>query len=97
MRVKSKIVKSMAVLYKIMDKLGVGSLKLLYSSLVLPYIKYCIEVWGNTYKSNVHPIYVLQKKTLRISGHPIVLKNKTPNPTLLSTSLQSPMGFRMPR
>ena len=48
------------------DMLEVESMKLLYSSLVFPYINYCVEVWGNTFKSNIHPIYVLQKKALRI-------------------------------
>ena len=65
-RVKSEISKSIAILHKVKDILDVDSMKLLYSSLVFPYINYCIEVWGNTFKSNIHPIYVLEKKALRI-------------------------------
>ena len=30
-----------------------------------PYIKYCSETWGNTYKTNLNKLVVLQKKALR--------------------------------
>ena len=33
---------------------------------MLPYISYCLEIWGNTYKSNVNPLYIIQKKAIRI-------------------------------
>lgn len=29
------------------------SLPILYNSLVLPYLTYCVEVWGNTYPSSL--------------------------------------------
>ncbi len=29
------------------------SLYILYCSLLLPYLSYCVEIWGNTYKSNL--------------------------------------------
>lgn len=38
----------------------------MYCSLVLPYITYCVEVWGNTHKTKIHPIFLLQKKAIRI-------------------------------
>ena len=38
----------------------------LYCSMFLPYINYCTEVWGNTYVTNIKPICLLQKKTVRI-------------------------------
>lgn len=31
-----------------------------------PFLIYGVTVWGNTYQSNLHPIVVLQKKTIRI-------------------------------
>ena len=32
----------------------------LYSSLIEPHVAYCVEVWGNADKSNLHPLYVKQ-------------------------------------
>ena len=42
------------------------SLRILYCSLVLPYLNYCTEVWGNTYKTSLHSLTILQKKAIRI-------------------------------
>jgi len=41
-------------------------LRTLYCALVLPYISYCVEVWGNTYQSNTKSLYLLQKRIIRI-------------------------------
>ena len=29
-------------------------------------VNYCSEIWGNTYVTNLNPIYILQKKSMRI-------------------------------
>lgn len=42
------------------------TLLILYSSLILPYISYCSEVWGNTYNSHVQILYRLQKRAIRV-------------------------------
>ena len=42
------------------------TLKTLYNSLFLPYINYCNIVWGSTYDSYLQPIFLLQKKAIRI-------------------------------
>ena len=39
---------------------------MLYCSLFLPYLTYCAEIWGNTYKSNTQCIFLLQKIIVRI-------------------------------
>jgi hypothetical protein len=59
--VKSKVSKSIAIIYKASRYLDKNSLITLYCSLFLPYISYCSEVWGNTYKTNIQ-----QKKMMRI-------------------------------
>ncbi len=46
--------------------LNKDSLVMLYDSLFVPYLSYCSEIWGNTYKTNINCVYVLQKKVLRI-------------------------------
>ena len=38
----------------------------LYPTLVMPYLNYCYEIWGNTYKSRIHPLHIIQKRGIRI-------------------------------
>ena len=59
--VKSKLSKSTAILYKCSRVIDSQSMHILYSSLFLPYISYCSEIWGNTYPSNVNCLVVLQE------------------------------------
>ena len=40
-------------------------LLLMYNTLILPHVNYCIEIWGNTYPSHLEPILLLQKKIVR--------------------------------
>lgn len=64
--IKTKISKSLAILNKAKELLNQASLSMLYSSFILPYMTYCVEVWGNTYKTNIYPISILQKRAIRI-------------------------------
>ena len=45
--------------------LNYDSLYTLYYSLFLPYINYCSEIWGDTYKTKVNSIFLIQKKVIR--------------------------------
>ncbi len=74
--IKTKISKSTAILNKAKDLLNQASLYTLYCSFILPYMCYCVEVWGNTYKTNIDPIFILQKRAIRI-----VNKTKYREPT----------------
>ncbi len=62
----SKLSRSISVLSKAKHILDYKSLRMLYCSLVLPYLNYCSGVWGNTYKSSIHAIIILQKRAIRI-------------------------------
>ena len=42
------------------------ALRNLYCTLILPYLSYCAMVLGNTYATNLMPLYLKQKKTIRI-------------------------------
>jgi hypothetical protein len=64
--VTSKISKSIAIIYKASRVLNTDSLYMLYCTLFLPYISYCAEVWGNTYKTNLRKIFLKQKHVIRI-------------------------------
>lgn len=64
--IKSKLSKRIAITHKVKYLLDHTSLKTLYASLILPYLSYCCEIWGNTYATNIVPLYKLQKKAVRV-------------------------------
>ena len=37
-----------------------------YCTLILPYLNYCSENWGNTYESNLNKLFLKQKRVIRI-------------------------------
>ena len=63
---KTKLSKCIAILYKCNRLLETSSLRVLYCSLFLPYLNYCCEVWGTTFKSTTQCISILQKKAIRL-------------------------------
>ena len=64
--IKAKLCKSLGIISKVKEFLNEKNLYVLYCSLVLPYMTYGVEVWGNTYKTNLDPICVIQKRAIRI-------------------------------
>ena len=50
----------------------------LYTTLIIPYMNYCCEFWGNNYKSRIQPLYMLQKKAIRICKHEAYLSHTRP-------------------
>uniref|UniRef100_A0A0E9TS32 Uncharacterized protein n=1 Tax=Anguilla anguilla TaxID=7936 RepID=A0A0E9TS32_ANGAN len=59
--------KTIAILYKTKDILNQKSLYILYCSPIVPYITYCVEVWGNTYKTSTYPIFHPTEESYKIS------------------------------
>ena len=41
---------------------------MIYNTLILPYLSYCSEIWGNTYERRLHDLIVLQTRAIRIIG-----------------------------
>ena len=64
--INNKISKSIAIIYKASKILNINSLYTLYCTLILPYLNYCIEIWGNTNESNINRIFLKQKRVIRI-------------------------------
>ena len=63
--VRSKLAKTVGIVYRVRHLLNRSALFILYCSLFLPYLTYCAEIWGNIQKQ--HPVYILlQKKIVRI-------------------------------
>ena len=67
-QLSSKLAKCGSVIFKASSLLDSESLRTLYNSMFLPYISYCAEIWGNTYKSNLQCIIRAQKRIVRIIG-----------------------------
>lgn len=64
--IQTKLSRSISILAKAKHILDCRSLYILYCSLVLPYLMYCVEVWGNTYQSALQSLFILQKRAIRI-------------------------------
>ena len=64
--IRDKVAKVIGILSKSRRYLPSVNLKTLYNSLFLPYINYCNLIWATTYASYLEPLYVLQKKAIRI-------------------------------
>ena len=60
---KAKLSKSIGIMYKAKHLLNRTSKITLYCSLFLPYITYCCEVLGNTYKTNINDICVTKESS----------------------------------
>ena len=70
--------------------LDTKNLILLYNSFYLSNLSYGIEVWSNTYKSNITKLIMLQKKVIRIINKQIIDKSKLP---LISLTHTGPFFF----
>lgn len=64
--IQAKLSRSISVLSKAKHFLPSKSLRVLYCSLILPYLEYCVEIWGNTYKTSLQPLCKIQKKAIRM-------------------------------
>lgn len=64
--VKRKIARGLAILCKIRKKLDKRVLKQMYYSYIECHLIYCIEIWGNTNKTNITSLFRLQKKAIRL-------------------------------
>ena len=77
-QVQTKLARTLGILYRTSKLLDETTLKTLYNSLFLPYLNYCCEIWGNTLKTYLRPIELLQKKAIRIVCNVGRYENTTP-------------------
>ena len=59
---------SIVLLYKLNRFLPKTILKMLYTSLIHPYLSYGIEAWHGTYQNNSSKIFVLKKAIRAINN-----------------------------
>ena len=55
-----------SLIYHVKNIMPNDVLKILYNAHILPVLYYCTPIWGNTYPTNLIPLFRLQKKILRI-------------------------------
>ena len=64
--VRNKVAKNVSVMNRVNHVLTSSALYSLYCTLVMPYLTYCCEVWGNNYKTRIQSLFILQKRAIRI-------------------------------
>ena len=67
--ISSKLSKSTSVIHKTSHVLDTKTLTLLYNAIIFPYLNYCVEVWDNTYKTNLYSLFIKQKTAIHIVCH----------------------------
>ena len=65
-QIRKLIAPKVGVISQIRHHVPKSILLLIYNSLILPHISYCLEIWGNTYPTLLEPILLLQKKVVRL-------------------------------
>ena len=63
--IKNKISKGFGIILRARKFFNKSALLKLYNSFVLPYLIYCVEIWGNASEIHILPIITLQKKIVR--------------------------------
>ena len=64
--VRNKVAKNVSVINRVKHVLTSSALYSLYCTLVMHCLSYCCEVWGNTYKTRIQSLFILQKRAIRI-------------------------------
>ena len=65
--VNEQISKNIGMLSRLRHFMSGTVLKLLYNSLILPYLMYCNIVWCSTYPTHLSKLFILQKRSKRIN------------------------------
>ena len=64
--ISKKVKRSIGILSKIRYHVNLDVLTNLYYALIYPFLVYGIVIWGNTYPTNIQPLFILQKRFVRI-------------------------------
>ena len=76
--ISNKISKTIAILRLLKYTFPKHILKTLYMSLIQPYLNYCNVIWGAADQTIIEPIFLLQKKALRIINRVHYLEHTKP-------------------
>ena len=76
--IRSKVSKSVGILYKLRSSVPLACLRTLYYCFVYSYLYYCNIVWGGTFKIHIEPLHLLQKRAVRIMNNADYLAHSGP-------------------
>ena len=76
--IAKKTKRSIGILSKLRHYVNSDILTNLYYSLIYPFLTYGITIWGNTYPTTLQPLYILQKKAVRIMTFSSFDEHSTP-------------------
>ena len=62
-----KLARSIGILRKVSKKLSKTIMLRLYNSFIVPYLLYGITLWGSSSHSSLEPMFILQKKALKLA------------------------------
>ena len=61
-----KVSKGISILHQLRNTVPEFVLKCLYNAHILPHILYCNALWGGTFSTHLQPLFILQKRAVRI-------------------------------
>ena len=61
-----KVAKGISLLHQLKDLVPEYVLLCLYNAQILPHLLYCIPIWGSTYTTHLQPLFILQKRAIRL-------------------------------
>ena len=64
----SKLRRACGIIFRMSSFLPQRILKMLYNSIFLPHLVYCIEIWGNTNVANIRRVTSLQNRAVKLLG-----------------------------
>ena len=62
--ISQKKFKSCGIIYRIRNILDIKSKRLIYNSLIHPYLTYCVNVWSSAFKTNLIIVCTAQKRSV---------------------------------
>ena len=84
--IHTKVAKNVPIMNRVKHCLMSSALYSLYCTLILPYLSYCCEIWGNTYKGRIHPLS-LSSWFPFVRGEVLPATFSPPHPIVSSTLL----------
>ena len=94
--IKNKISKGIGIMYRARNFLNKSSLIGLYYSYIYPYFTHCLETWGCASKTQLNPLFLLQKIIIRIMTFSHYLAHTEPIFNVCTYSHSTSYSFTAP-
>jgi hypothetical protein len=74
----NKLARNIAILYKLQNNVTHEIMTMMYYSFIYSHLTYGITLWGNTYKTKLDPLLLLQKRAIRVISGSSYLAHTSP-------------------